>query len=263
MRIINISPEYENLYFCCLEDWSQEMAEAGDHKKKWFDQMKEKGLRVKLAQDESGEIGGMIQYIPIENSMFSGEKLYAVLCIWVHGHKKGRGNFQKKGMGKSLLKAAEEDAKNLGAKGMTAWGIILPFFMKASWFKKQGYKTVDKNGLMRLLLKKFDDSAESPKFIKPIKKPEKGKEKVDVTIFKNGWCPAFNICHERILRAIKDFPDSVQITEYDGLEKRTVNEWGISEGIFIDGKELRTGPPTSYDKIRRKIENKVKKHRVK
>lgn len=260
MKIIDLSPEFENLYFCCLEDWSQEMTEAGEHKKKWFYQMKEKGLRVKLAQDDAGEIGGMVQYIPIENSMFSGDELYVVLCIWVHGYKKGRGNFQKKGMGKALLKAAEEDALRQGAKGIAAWGLVLPFFMKASWFKKQRYKTVDKNGFLRLLLKKFDDSAKPPKFIKPIKKPGKGKEKVDVTIFKNGWCPAFNICQERVLRAVKDFSEKVQIIEYNGLEKGIVKEWGISQGIFIDGRELRTGPPTSYDKIRKIIENRTKKH---
>ncbi|MBN1620756.1 GNAT family N-acetyltransferase [candidate division WOR-3 bacterium] len=259
MRIIDLSPEFENLYFCCLEDWSQEMAEAGEHKKKWFDQMKDKGLRVKLAQTESGEIGGMIQYIPVEHSMFDGKDLYVILCIWVHGHKKGRGNFQKKGMGKSLLSAAEEDCANLGVKGLAAWGLILPFFMRASWFKKHGYKTVDKKGMLRLLFKKFDDSALPPKFIKPIKKPEIGKEKVNVTIFKNGWCPAFNICHERVLRAVNDYSDKVEFTEYDGLEKGTVQEWGITEGIFIDGKELRTGPPASYEKIRRKIEKRVKK----
>jgi hypothetical protein len=32
MKIEDISPETEPLYFCCLEDWSEEMKEAGDHK---------------------------------------------------------------------------------------------------------------------------------------------------------------------------------------------------------------------------------------
>ncbi len=55
MKIIDISPEHENTYFCCLEDWSDEMKEAGDNKKKWYERMKDKG-----------EIRGMIQYMPIE-----------------------------------------------------------------------------------------------------------------------------------------------------------------------------------------------------
>jgi hypothetical protein len=65
MKIIDISPEHENTYFCCLEDWSDEMKEAGDHKQRWYGRMKDKGVRVKLAQDDDGVIGGMIQYMPL------------------------------------------------------------------------------------------------------------------------------------------------------------------------------------------------------
>src|SRR5512133_1481769 len=149
MKIIDLTPENEKHYFCCLEDWSDDVKEAGNHKACWYRKMKDKGLRVKLAQDDNGVTGGMIQYLPIELSPFEGRDLYAVLCIWVHGHKQGIGNFQKKGMGKALLKAAEEDVKNIGAKGLVTWGLILPFFMKASWFKKQGYTVVDKEGIKR------------------------------------------------------------------------------------------------------------------
>ncbi len=52
--------------------------------------------------------------------------LYFILCIWVHGHKQGPGNLQKRGMGKALLQAAEDDARDLGAKGIAAWGLWLP-----------------------------------------------------------------------------------------------------------------------------------------
>ncbi len=78
--------------------------------------MKDKGLRVKLAVDDNGQAGGMIQYLPIEHSTADGQGLYFINCIWVHGYKQGRGNFQKAGMGEALLKAAEEDVRSLGAK---------------------------------------------------------------------------------------------------------------------------------------------------
>ena len=66
MEIIDLGPENEELYLQCLEDWSEEMKEAGDHKSRWYARMKDRGLRVKLARDESGTVGGMIQYLPIE-----------------------------------------------------------------------------------------------------------------------------------------------------------------------------------------------------
>lgn len=113
MKVIDLTEDYKQLYFLCLEDWSEEMKEAGDHKEVWYNKMKDKGLGVKLALDDNGKVGGMIQYIPIENSLAEGKDLYFINCIWIHGYKKGRGNFQKKGMGKALLQAAEDDVIKL------------------------------------------------------------------------------------------------------------------------------------------------------
>jgi GNAT superfamily N-acetyltransferase len=259
MQIEDISPETESLYCCCLEDWSDEIREAGDHKLHWYHAMKEKGLRVKIARDDNNVVAGMIQYLPIEHSMFEGHGLYVVLCIWVHGHKQGRGNFQGRGMGKALLKAAEEDCQQLGVNGIAVWGLALPFFMKASWFKRQGYKVVDRNGMMRLLWKPFIENPDPPKFMKPKKKPAKGKDAVDITIFRNGWCPAMNMSYERTLRAASEFQDKVKLTEFETLDRIIVAEWGIVDGLFIDGKEIRTGPPPSYEKIRRKISRRAAK----
>jgi N-acetylglutamate synthase-like GNAT family acetyltransferase len=261
MKVIDLTSEHEKLYFCCLEEWSDEIKEAGDHKACWYNKMKDKGLKVKLARDENGVIGGMIQYLPVELSSFEGNDLYVVLCIWIHGHKKGIGNFQKRGMGKLLLKAAEEDVKNIGAKGLVTWGLILPVFMRASWFKKQGYSVVDKDGLMRLLWKPFSQQAVPPAFIKQKKKPELRPGKVNISLFLNGWCPAQNMAYERTKRAISDFKNKIELNEYLTIDKEIQREWGISDAIFINEKQIRTGPPPSYKKIRRLIEKKVRQIR--
>lgn len=258
MKIEDITPETENQYFCCLEEWSEDMKEAGDCKKKWYEFMKDKGLKVKFIKDENGIIAGMIQYIPIEYSMFLGENLYVVLCIWIHGHKQGRGDYRKRGMGTLLLKAAEEDSRQLGAYGLVTWGLIIPVFMKASWFKKKGYKVVDKSGIMRLLWKPFNENAVPPKFIKLKKKPEKGTGKVNISIFRDGWCQSNNITCERARRAALDFPGKINLQEFDTAKKEVVQEWGITGALFIDGKEVMTGPPVPYNKIRKKIEKRVR-----
>ncbi len=263
MKIIDLTDENKNLYFVCLEDWSEEIKEAGNHKELWFDKMKDKGLGVKFALDDSGQIGGMIQYIPVELSPAEGKDLYFINCIWVHGHKKGRGNFQKKGMGKALLKAAEEDAQTKGAKGMVAWGVALPFWMKASWFRKRGYKKVDKQGIQVLLWKQFDENASPPRWIKEKKKPETIPGKVTATAFLNGWCPAMNLVFERAKRAASEIGDTVVFQEMDTFDRDTFLEWGISDALFIDGKQVRTGPPPSYEKIKKKIVKRVQKVKIK
>jgi hypothetical protein len=118
---------------------------------------------------------------------------------------------------------------------------------------------VDKNGIMRLLWKPFSEDAVAPVFIKRKKLPGKGKGKVDITIFRNGWCPAMNMVFERALRASKEFEGKVEVNVYETTNREIIKEWGIVDGLFIDGKEVRTGPPPSYDKIRKKIAQRVKK----
>ena len=117
MDVIDLTAEHEELYLHCLEDWSEEMREAGDHKRRWYRRMRERGLRVKLARDGTGTVGGMIQYLPIEEHHLQGQDLHSILCIWVHGYQEGRGNFQKQGMGRALLHAAEEDSRAQGKRG--------------------------------------------------------------------------------------------------------------------------------------------------
>ncbi len=261
MKIIDLANEYQKLYFVCLEDWSDEMKEAGDHKENWYHKMKNKGLQVKLALDDSGEVGGMIQYTPVEHSFAEGEDLYFINCIWVHGHKQGRGNFQKKGMGRALLQAAEDDVQVMGAKGIAAWGIPLPFWMKAAWFRKQGYAKVDKQGFLGpvLLWKPFTVDAKPPKLIRQKKKPETTPGKVTVTGFLNGWCPAQSLVFERAKRAAAEFGDKVVFRGIDTFDRETFSEWGLTDALFIDNKQVWTGPPPTYEKIKKMIAGRVNK----
>jgi GNAT superfamily N-acetyltransferase len=257
VNVVDLSPEHQDIFCKCLEDWSDEMKEAGDHKPKWCERKIDKGFRAKLSLDDSGTVGGMIQYIPIEESLAEGNDLYFILCIWVHGYKFGRGNFQKKGMGKALLRAAEEDARGRGAKGMVAWGLWLPFWMNARWFKRQGYKKVERDSIRVLLWKPFTDDAIPPKWVRPRKKPELVPGKVTVTSFMNGWCPGQNLVFERAKRASVEFGDDVVFRGIDTSERDVFLEWGISDALFINGKEVRTGPPPSYDKVKKLIAKQV------
>ncbi len=258
MEILDLTEKYHSQYFCCLEDWSDEMKEAGNHKEVWFNKNKDQGLRVKIALEDE-KVCGMIQYVPAENSSIEGEDLYFIYCIWVHGYKKGVGNHQKKGFGKALLQAAENDIKAMDKKGVAAWGLVLPFWMKASWFKKQGYRKIDRNGMAALMWKPFTEDALPPRWIKEKKRPQKTAGQVTVTSFINGWCPTQNIIHERAKRAAQEFGDVVDFQEIQTCDRAVLCDWGISDALFIDGKQVRTGPPLPIEKIQKKIRKRVKR----
>ena len=259
MKVIDLTPEHEQLYFVCLEDWSEEMKEAGDHKESWYRDMKDRGLRVKLALDDRGEVGGMIEYLPIEHSEAEGSDLYFINCIWVHGHKGGRGNFQKHGMGTALLAAAEEDARALGTKGTVAFGLFLPFWIRASWYKKHGYRKVDSLGMMQLLWKPFADDAEPPRWIRAKYAPELTPGKVTVTSILHGRCPTANMAHERARRAAAEFGDIVVFRTVRTDTKDALRRCGDAGALYVDDRKLRIGPPPSYKKIRGRIAKRVRR----
>ncbi len=113
-----------------------------------------------------------------------------------------------------------------------------------------------------LLWKPFSEEAIPPKWIKEKKKPQPIEGKVTVTSFINGWCPAQNLAYERAKRASLEFGDKVEFQEISTASKEVVNEWGISDALFVDGKQIRTGPPPSYEKIRKIITKKVNRLKV-
>jgi len=80
-----------------------------------------------------------------------------------------------------------------------------------------------------------------------------------VTAFINGWCPAQNLVYERAKRACTEFGDKVVFESIDTSDREKFLEWGIADGIFIDGKQISFGPPLPYEKLLKMISKKVKK----
>lgn len=259
MKIIDLPDDKKELFCLCLEDWSAEARESGPKRRQWLDRCQARcGLRAKLALDDNGVEGGMIQYGPIEHSCVDGTGLHFVYCIHVHGHRQGRGDFRKHGMGKALLAAAEEDARQLGAKGMAAWGVWLPFWMRTSWFKKHGYRAADRQGIAQLVWKPFADDAQPPRWFPKVSRlPEPVPGKVNVTAFSSGWCLASNLVYERAKRAAAEFGDQVVFREIDTSERSAVADWGVSDAVLVDGKNLQKGPPPSYKSIHKAIAKRV------
>ena len=121
MKIVDLDDTTEHAWLVCLKEWA-EKPRGTSHRADWRRRLRERGLGVKLAMTDDGVVGGMIQYVPIEYSMATGEDLYFVQCTWVHGYDEGQGNLQRRGMGKAQLAAAEEDVRSRRAKGLAAWG---------------------------------------------------------------------------------------------------------------------------------------------
>ncbi len=42
-------------------------------------------------------------------------------------------------------------------------------------------------------------------------------------------------------------------------DPEVLEEWEMSDALFIDNRQVRTGPPPSYEKIRKKIAKRINK----
>jgi hypothetical protein len=130
--------------------------------------------------------------------------------------------------------------------------------MKASWFKRQGYRPVDRIGIQVLLWKPFSSEAEPPRWVRQKRKPQLTPGKVTVSAFVNGWCPAQNIVFERARRAAAELGEKVLFQAYHTQDPAVFAEWGIADGLYIDGRSVRTGPPPSFETIRRLIARRAR-----
>ena len=59
--------------------------------------------------------------------------------------------------------------------------------------------------------------------------------------------------------AAAEFGDQVAYREIDTSERTEAVAWGRTDAVFIDGRQLRTGPPPSYEKMRKAIARRVRR----
>jgi hypothetical protein len=259
MEIVDLTREHEEVFLCCLKPEDRTFAEGVPIKRQWLDDKRGMGLGVKLAIDEDGVVAGMIQYSDRQLAPFvvAGEGTWVIHCIWVHVYEGGIGNRGGRGMGPALLRAAEEDMRTLGARGVAAWGILTDEWMNAPWFERHGYRRVDEQGFLGLTFKAFDPDMEEPRFRKEVNRPPPIPGKARVSSFCIGWCTSGNLNHEWARRASEELGDDVVFERYDTSDLAVTEEWGITTGIFVNGDAYPVDGTETYEKIREFIARRI------
>jgi GNAT superfamily N-acetyltransferase len=258
MRIVELDQEHATDFVTCFEPDTLEASEGAERRRRWLARMQPRGLRVKIALDDLDRPAGLIQYIPAVHAPIAAcDGIYFILCIWVHGHRERIGNQQGHGLGSALLAAAEEDARSLGARGMAAWGLRLPMWMRASWFKKHGYHRVDADGIRALVFKAFEPDVPPPRWLRSDKRPADERGRVVLTSCGTGWCLAQNAATERAIRVARGL--GIEVVDRDTCcDRRALEEWGTDAALFLDDRPVRTGPPPSESKLARMMRRRLR-----
>ncbi len=215
----------------------------------WLQSMKQQGLKVKVALIDDIH-AGFLYIMPIEINpwQIQGNDLMVFPCLV------SQSEFSQKGIGKQLIKAAEEETHEQQRKGIATLGYFWDFwFMPAKYLFKLGFKVAARRGEEAILWKKFDKTANPPQFRKENFTFQPSKDKVVVDLFWNTFCLTSDVEAQRVREVALEFGDVVVLNEYSACDPLVLQQYGISRRIFVNGKMIETGPEIEKDKLRQEI----------
>jgi GNAT superfamily N-acetyltransferase len=222
---------------CTHENESVEIDACCERRLAWLKGNYENGVRAKAALLD-GERVGFIYVIPIETCPWGplGRDLMVAPCLYVPKTMANRG------LGRALLKVAEEEARAQGKKGLVVQAYDHDFwFMPAAYFVKTGFVEIERAGDYALLWKPFEENVEPPRQLKPNYKFEPVSGKVVVDLFYNTFCETSDIEAQRVREVAAEFGDSVVVNEYPADDREILSKYQIPRGIYVNGEWIFWG----------------------
>jgi len=199
-------------------------------KKDWLKCRITEGLKFVKA-DARGKV--FIEYLPAENAWMPIEApgYTHINCHWVSGSFKG------KGLGKQLLQACEEDAKNTNGITVVVGNKKKSFLSDKSFFLKYGFEVCDTaSPYFELLVKRFNPKAPLPQFNSSAKEGMP-KDIKGIDIFYTPQCP-FTIPYVELLKPVILASDIPVRTHQIGSREEAQSHFCpvTTYSVFINGK---------------------------
>jgi predicted N-acetyltransferase YhbS len=215
----------------------------------WLRSMEKYGLKVKVALIDNIH-AGFLYVMPIEINpwQIQGGDLMVFPCLV------SQSKYSKKGIGKELINAAEEETKRQDRKGIATVGYFWDFwFMPAEYFLKLGFKIGEKRGKEAILWKQFDQKAEAPQFREEnyIFKPIKGKIVID--LFWNRFCLTSDVEAERVREVVSEYGNDVILNDFSAVDQNIMQKYGIERRIYVNGEMIEIGAEVEKSELRKAI----------
>jgi GNAT superfamily N-acetyltransferase/predicted Rdx family selenoprotein len=205
--------------------------QAREEKRRWLEQRLPDRVGAKLAYFE-GSLAGMIEYAPIEETPFpvQGRDLLHIHCIWVLP------GFQKKGLGKELMRSVIREAKVRGRKGVSVIAYDGAFFMPISFFDEEKFEEADRRNNSELMWRELSPT-NPPNFIRSNFTPTLVPGKVSVDVLYCAQCPWTIKSNERMTRITREFGNDVKICTVRTDDRKVMEETGDLKGVYVNGQD--------------------------
>ncbi|NIM95674.1 MAG: GNAT family N-acetyltransferase [Anaerolineales bacterium] len=193
------------------------------------------GLKTLVAYQGVKPVGH-IEFMPIDYvpRPISGQDILIINCIHVAEPFKGQG------IGRALLGSVEDHAQRQ-AKGVAVLSRNFGSFMPLSYFEKMKYQPVDERDDETLMFKPIVE-VEAPAFLTQRYEPEHKENMINLDYFHCPQCPMSGYTLEGLQKHLKSHREEISLTVFEMSERKDVEQFGIAEGIFIDGVRVASLP---------------------
>jgi N-acetylglutamate synthase-like GNAT family acetyltransferase len=195
------------------------------------------------------KVVGLVYYALSENALIPYEVEPNVACIYC---TEILADYLHKGYGKMMLDYMKNDLKKQELKGIMVVASDFKEWMHYELFQKQGFKIIKEQAPFELMYYPLTEESISVKSLGLNYIPS--REKVEVTLFKNFFCPVGVHMHYLIKKVAQSFGDKVKIVELEATLE-TLRKYGTAEPLF-NGKVKLYGPATE-EGVKKAIQEEI------
>jgi len=189
---------------------------------------------------DDSKVVGHIYYAASEKALIPYELEPGVACIYCTEMLR---DYSQKGYGRMMFDYMKKDLKKQGFKGIMVPATDFKEFMHYVLFQKQGFKVIKEHAPFKIMY--FPLTKESIN-VKPISLDYKpSKDKVEVTLFNNFFCPVGAHMYHSVKKVAQGFGDKVKIVEIEATLE-TVRKYGTTDPL-INGKIKMFGPASEAE----------------
>lgn len=236
--------------YCCMTELPPGVswAEALPESREWFKTNLGKHVEGYHLLD-GDRVVGHIYYETSEKALVPYEIEPKVACIYctemLH-------DYMHKGYGKMLFDYVKDDLNKQGFKGIMIPATEFKEYMHYELFLKQGFKVIKEHPPYKDMYFPLTKERITVKVLDLNYTPS--RDKVEVTLFNNFFCPVGAYMYHLIKKAAQSFGDKVKIVEIEATLE-TVRRYGITDPL-INGK-IKLFGPASEEHVRKAIQEEI------
>jgi len=240
--------------YCCVSEvppgvsWAEALPES----REWFKANSGKHVEGYHLLD-GDKVVGHIYYATSENALVPYELEPRVACVYctemLH-------DYIHKGYGKMMFDYMKNNLKEQGFKGIVIPATDFKEWMHYELFLKQGFRVIGEHPPYKVMYFPLTKESIAVKVLDLNYTPS--RDKVEVTLFNNFFCPVGVYMYHLIKKVAESFGTKVKIVEIEATLEN-VRKYGTTDPL-INGKIKMFGPASEED-VRKAIREEINQFR--